>query len=252
MRIMQGDCLRIMPALPDASIDLILADLPYGTTRNKWDAVIPFAPLWAEYKRIIKPNGAIVLFGAQPFTSALTMSNPAWFKYAWVWEKSSVTGHLNAHKRPMRKHEDILVFARKTAPYYPQGLKPYNKINRRSTNGSNFGVSGTENFQAFTNYPRSILRFDNDTRPVHPTQKPVALLEYLIRTYTEPGAVVLDNVMGSGSTGVAAFNTGRKFLGIEQDAGYFEIARKRLADAGAPVTVVYELPESELAQWANA
>lgn len=229
MQLMKGDCLELMKGIPDGSVDMVLCDLPYGTTQNKWDAVIPFEALWSEYRRVCK--GAIVLTAAQPFTSVLVMSNPAQFKYQWVWEKSSVTGHLNAHRMPMRKHEDVLVFAKGSAPYIPQGLVPYQKMKRRGNNGSNFGVSGAENFQEFTNYPRSIIQFNNDPKPVHPTQKPIALMEYLIRTYTHEGMTVLDNCMGSGTTGVACVNTGRNFIGIEMDSGYFEIAQKRIAGA---------------------
>jgi site-specific DNA-methyltransferase (adenine-specific) len=167
-----GDYLELMRDLPDASVDLILCDLPYGTTRNKWDCVLPFSDLWREYERI--GDGAIVLTASQPFTSALLMSKPEWFRYAWVWEKSSATGHLNAKRMPMKLHEDVLVFPKNAPPYNPQGLQPFNKDTRRGSNGTNFGASGTENFQEFTNYPRSILRFTNDPRPVHPTQKPIA------------------------------------------------------------------------------
>lgn len=225
----QGDCLEVMKDIPDQSVDLILCDLPYGTTQNTWDAVIPFEPLWAAYRRISR--GAIVLTASQPFTSALVCSNLGDFKYAWVWEKSSVTGHLNAHHMPMKKHEDVLVFAKGRTPYNPQGLLPYRKVKKRGNNGANFGVSGTENYQESTNYPRSILQFDNDSKPVHPTQKPVTLMEYLIRTYTNEGDTVLDNCMGSGTTGVAGVNTGRNFIGIERDEKYFEIAKNRIEAA---------------------
>jgi site-specific DNA-methyltransferase (adenine-specific) len=227
--LMEGDCLRLMRELPDASVDMILCDLPYGTTQNKWDSVIPFEPLWVQYKRICK--GAIVLTATQPFTSALVASNSRDFRYEMVWEKSSVTGHLNAHRRPMRTHEDVLVFSDFAPPYYPQGLKPYGKTKKRGNNGTNFGKSGTENHQEFTNYPRSIIRIANDSKPVHPTQKPVALMEYLILTYTNEGETVMDNCMGSGTTGVACMNTGRKFIGMEQDAKYFDIACDRIGKA---------------------
>lgn len=229
-KLLQGDCLELMKSIPDASVDMILCDLPYGTTQNKWDAIIPFTELWREYGRIC--SGAIVLTASQPFTSAMVMSRPDWFRYSWVWEKSSATGHLNAKRMPMKLHEDILVFSRKPAPYNPQGLLPFNKMTKRGNNGSNFGKSGAENFQDFTNYPRSILRFGSDTKPVHPTQKPVALMEYLIRTYTNEGDTVLDNCMGSGTTGVACMQSGRKFIGMEMDAGYFEIAKGRIQAAG--------------------
>jgi site-specific DNA-methyltransferase (adenine-specific) len=220
-----------MQDLPDASIDMVLCDLPYGTTQNKWDAVIPFAKLWAAYKRLVRPDGAIVLTASQPFTSALVASNISAFRYSWIWEKNAATGHLNAKRMPMKLHEDVLVFSERPPRYYPQGLQPFNKTVKRGHNGSNFGKSGTENFQEFTNYPRSIIRFTGDQKIVHPTQKPVALMEYLIRTYTNKGDVVLDNTMGGGTTGVACMNTGRQFVGMEMDTEYFEIARKRIEAA---------------------
>lgn len=227
-----GDCLELMKLLPDASVDMVLCDLPYGTTQNKWDTALPLDALWCEYARICR--GALVLTASQPFTSALVMSRPEWFRYAWVWEKSAATGHLNAKRMPMKLHEDVLVFSRKLAPYNPQGLAPFNKVARRGNNGDNFGKSGTENFQEFTNYPRSILRFAGDPKPVHPTQKPVALMEYLIRTYTNEGDTVLDNCMGSGTTGVACMNTGRRFIGMEKDLGYFCTACSRITNALTP------------------
>lgn len=230
----QGCCLQLMENIEAQSVDLILCDLPYGTTQNKWDSIIPLQDLWAEYSRICR--GAIVLAGSQPFTASLVMSRADWFRYSWVWEKSAATGHLNAKRMPMKQHEDILVFSKSAARYNPQGLVPFNKIMRRGNNGTNFGASGAENFQEFTNYPRSILRFTSDPKPVHPTQKPVALMEYLIRTYTNPGDVVLDNCMGSGTTGVACVNTGRQFIGMEKDPVYFLVASERIsaaADQGA-------------------
>ena len=227
--LMKGDCLELMKQIPDNSVDMILCDLPYGTTQNKWDSVIPFDQLWAEYRRIC--TGAIVLTSSQPFTSLMVVSNLVDFKYSWVWEKSSATGHLNAKRMPMKLHEDINVFCKGPSPYNPQDLKPFNKIVRRGSNGSNFGESGNENFQEFTNYPRSILRYQTDPKTVHPTQKPVALMEYLIRTYTHEGMTILDNCMGSGTTGVACANTRRKFIGIEMDEKYFEIAKNRVESA---------------------
>ena len=227
--LIEGDCLDVMRELAPDSIDMVLCDLPYGTTQNKWDAVIPFEPLWTEYRRICE--GVVVLTASQPFTSALVMSNFNQFKYAWVWEKSAATGHLNAKRMPMKKHEDVLVFGK--GPYNPQGLQPFMKSVRRGSNGANFGVSGCENFQEHTGYPRSILSFASEGKTVHPTQKPVALLEYLIRTYTNEGDLVLDNTMGSGSTGVACANTGRRFIGIEKDPAYFDIACERIEHAYA-------------------
>ena len=215
-----------MASIPDGSVDMILCDLPYGTTQNKWDSVIPFEPLWAHYKRICK--GPIVLTASLPFTATLGASNVGWLKYGWVWEKGSATGHLNAKRMPMKLHEDILVFSKGSHVYNPQDLVPFGKVTRRGSNGGNFGVSGKENFQEFTNYPRSVLRFNNDPKPIHPTQKPVALMEYLIKTYTNEGDVVMDNCMGSGTTGVACANTGRNFIGIEKDPTYFAAAKARI------------------------
>lgn len=229
VQLFMGDCLEIMPELAAESVDMVMCDLPYGTTQNKWDSVIPLASIWSAYRRLC--GGAVILTASQPFTSALVMSAPDAFKYAWVWEKGSATGHLNAKRMPMKLHEDVLAFSLGAMPYNPQDLVPHGKMTRRGNNGTNFGASGQENFQEWTNYPRSILRFPADGRPIHPTQKPVALLEYLIRTYTNEGDTVLDNTMGSGSTGVACMNTGRNFIGIERDSGYFEIARARIEAA---------------------
>jgi len=234
MKLMLGDCLERMSEIADGSVDMVLCDLPYGTTQNKWDSVIPLDRLWTEYWRICK--GAVVLTASQPFTSVLTCSALDAFKYAWVWQKSAATGHLNAKKMPMKLHEDVLVFATGTTPYNPQGLVPHNKLTRRGGSGSNFGAAGTENFQEWTNYPRSILAYPHEGKAVHPTQKPVALMEYLIRTYTNEGNTVLDNTMGSGTTGVACVNTGRNFIGIERDPTYFAIAEKRIADARSLLT----------------
>lgn len=227
IKLILGECLEKMKDIPDGSVNMVLCDLPYGTTQNKWDSIIPLVKLWEQYGRVCK--GAIVLTASQPFTSFLVTSNAPVFKYSWVWEKSSATGHLNAKRMPMKLHEDILVFG--TGIYNPQGLKPFNKITKRGNNGTNFGKSGTENFQEWTNYPRSILRYSADAGAIHPTQKPVALMEYLIRTYTNEGDTVLDNTMGSGTTGVACANLNRNFIGIEQDETYFAIAEKRIREA---------------------
>lgn len=224
----QGDCLEILPTLDAGSVDMVLCDLPYGTTQNKWDSIIPLEQLWVEYWRVVKPNGAVVLTASQPFTSLLVASAMRRFKHAWVWEKGAATGHLNAKRMPMKLHEDVVVFAFGAYTYNPQDLIPFGKTVRRGNNGTNFGDSGKENFQEFTNYPRSILRYPADSKTVHPTQKPVALMEYLIRTYTNEGETVLDNTMGSGTTGVAARNTGRNFIGIERDPDYFAIAERRI------------------------
>ena len=235
----RGDCLDVMKDIPDASVDLILCDLPYGTTRNKWDSCIPFDALWREYGRVCR--GAFVLTAAQPFTSALVMSKAEWFRHSLVFEKSHPTGHLNANRAPMRKHEDIVVFSRKGATYNPQKtVKPEKNI-RPATRGTQ-----TNSYGAFdpaagrtealgVSFPTSIIRFNVSStggdKGLHPTQKPVALMEYLIRTYSNEGDTVLDNCMGSGTTGVACGNTGRKFIGIELDRDYYHIARKRIAEA---------------------
>lgn len=227
-RIYQRDCIEGMRLIPDKSIDMILCDLPYGTTRNKWDTVIPFEPLWEQYERVIKDNGAIVLTAAQPFSSSLVMSNPKLFKYEWIWKKSNATGHLNAKRMPMREHESIMVFYKKQPTYSPQGLSPFNKITKRGSNGSNYNQSSTENFQEYTNYPRTIQEFPYDKEKYHPTQKPVALFEYLIKTYTKESEKILDNCIGSGTTAVAASQLNRNFIGFEIDPEYVQIANQRL------------------------
>jgi site-specific DNA-methyltransferase (adenine-specific) len=233
-----------MKDIPDKSIDMVLTDPPYGTTACKWDTVIPFEPLWEQYERIIKHNGAIVLTATQPFTSKLVMSNIEWFKYQWVWDKGKCSGFLNAKNAPMKRHEDVLIFSNGTIANKSQRLMVYNpqglvecSIARRDTNrkidsttGSRPSRTGTWE-QKYTNYPTSILDITFETKPVHPTQKPVALMEYLIKSYTNEGETVLDNTMGSGTTGVACVNTGRKFIGIEKDDKYFEIASNRIQEA---------------------
>ena len=225
----QGDCLELMKGIPDGSIDMILCDLPYGTTKNKWDSVIPFEPLWEQYNRVIKDNGAIGLFGSQPFTTELNHSNLKMFRYEWIWIKNNSTGFQLANKRPLKKHEIISVFYRKQPTYNPQGLQVYGKINRRKSTGDNWSeMNNNEYIQQFTNYPTQILEFGYDKEKLHPTQKPVALLEYLIRTYTNEDDIILDNCMGSGSTGVACVNTNRDFIGIELDKDYFNIAKQRI------------------------
>lgn len=231
INLYNGDCLEVMKEIPDSSVDMILCDLPYGTTQNKWDAVIPFDSLWSEYLRICK--GAIVLTAAQPFTSALVTSNLAQFKYQWVWEKSRPTGHLDCNRKPLRLHEDICVFYTKQPTYNPQGLIPCNKIRKaRSTNGTNYGAAQKDSVSKFENYPTSVLVCPSeDNRNAHPTQKPVALMEYMIRTYTNEGDTVLDNCMGSGTTGVACKNLNRKFIGIELDETYFNTAKERIENS---------------------
>lgn len=236
MKLFHGDCLELMKELPDGSVDMILCDLPYGTTQNKWDTIIPFDLLWEQYMRISK--GAVVLFAAQPFTSLLISSNLKYFKYDWVWEKTKATGHLNAKKQPLRNKEDILVFYKKQPTYNPQMVEgePYKNKTGKDTNGSS---SMTTSYGKYTNkrnentgfrYPKQILKFNTVQRnTLHPTEKPVSLLEYLIKTYTDEGDVVLDNCMGSGSTGTACMNTNRRFIGIEKDKEYFDIACGRLS-----------------------
>ena len=230
-KIHQGDCLEVMKEIEDKSVDIILCDLPYGTTKCKWDTIIPFEPLWKQYERIVKANGAIVLTAAQPFTSVLVVSNLKDFRYEWIWKKTRATGHLNAKIQPMREHESVVVFYKKPSIYNPQGLKPYGKITKRGHNGDNYNKSGTENYQEYTGYPRTIQEFPDDKDKLHPTQKPVALFEYLIRTYTNEGETVLDNCIGSGTTALACLNTGRFFIGIEQDEDYVNIARKRIEES---------------------
>ena len=232
MKLLQGDCLELMKDISDKSIDLILCDLPYGTTQNKWDTVIPFDKLWAQYNRIIKDNGAILLFSQMPFGANLIMSNPKMFRYEWVWEKENSTGFLNAKKMPLKKHENILVFYKHLPTYNPQmreGFKPYTmESGKGSSNYGAYSSIHTENVG--TRYPIDIIKFNRDKEKLHPTQKPVALLEYLIKTYTNEGDTVLDNCMGSGSTGVACVNTNREFIGMELDEKYFNIAKERIGD----------------------
>ena len=241
-----GDCLEVMAELDDGCVDMVLCDLPYGITACKWDSVIPFEPLWAEYKRITKSTAAIVLTASQPFTSALVMSNVAGYAHCWVWDKVTARGHLVAKKRPMVQHEDILVFSRsgKHPQYNPQMVdRPPDKIEiRKKTEYARTEIMGgaskaPENVVYDKWYPKSILVFSNaasSVTPLHPTQKPVALMEYLIRTYTNEGETVLDNTMGSGTTGVACRNTGRSFIGIERDPEYFAIAERRIANDNTP------------------
>lgn len=232
--LLLGDCLEIMPTIPDRSVDMVLADLPYGTTACKWDSVIPFEPLWREYRRVTKPSAAIVLTSSQPFTSALVMSNPKWFRYEWIWRKQKPTGFLDARRKPLKSHESILVFCATVAPYNPQGLSKVSvKSGRKNkaARGVYANVTSSDYVQTEGNFPRSVVDFPTETSGSHPTQKPVALMEYLIRTYTNEGDTVLDNTMGSGTTGVACRNTGRRFIGIERDPDYFAIAQKRIEQA---------------------
>lgn len=238
MNLMKGDCLEMMKLIADGSVDMVLCDLPYGTTQCPWDSVIPFEALWTEYRRICK--GAVVLTAAQPFTSALIMSNVSDFKYSWIWDKALPTGHLNAKKQPLRRTEDVAVFYRSQPTYNPQKTTGHKRKVARTKyekTGDGSQVYGAESRDTFYDsterYPMGIIEISNakQTGKVHPTQKPVALMEYLIRTYTNEGDTVLDNTMGSGTTGVAAVNTGRNFIGIERDDKYFAIAQKRIEDA---------------------
>lgn len=323
MQLYQGDCLKIMNDIPDKSVDMILCDLPYGTTNCKWDSVIPFEPLWKQYKRLIKKTGVIVLFSSQPFTTALINSNLSWYKYNWYWKKNNKTGALNSKVQPMRCVEDICVFYQtsnvdntgcypktrsylqeerkkagltlsefkrllnshmtshyftngsqftlpsktayeklqstgffntsyedlkslydserggrdvsdtKSVTYNPQGLIKLNKhiINKANKVAEVYSVKKSDSIQHYTNYPCHLLEFNNNDKRVHPTQKPLELLKYLIRTYTDEGETVLDNCMGSGSTGVACINTKRDFIGIELSKKYFEIAKNRIEAA---------------------
>ena len=231
-----GDCLEVIKTIEDNSIDAIITDPPYGTTACKWDSVIPFEPMWEQLNRIIKPNGAIVLFGSEPFSSALRMSNINNYKYDWIWEKTTKTNHLNAKKQPLRRSELISVFYKKQPTYNPQGLIETEVSNFRPNHfkykkGEKiYGEQKKHNNKSkYTNYPDNILIFPNpNNNSLHPTQKPTVLMEYLIKTYTNENETVLDFTMGSGTTGVACKNTNRNFIGIEQDDKYFNIAKERI------------------------
>lgn len=235
-QIALGDCLDVMRTIPAASVDMILCDLPYGTTQNKWDSVIPFEPLWSEYWRISKPNAAVVLTAQCPFDKVLGCSQLQFLKYEWIWKKSRPTGHMNAKKQPLKDHENVLVFYQEQCIYNPQMTigKPnhVNRIPRTKTDSANYGQQ-YELVESVTDqkYPKTVQSFTvlSPTDVVHPTQKPVALFEYMIRTYTNEGDTVLDNCLGSGTTAIAAENTGRRWIGIERDPGYFGKACDRIA-----------------------
>lgn len=250
MKLYNGDCLEIMKHIPDESIDMILCDLPYGNTNAKWDTCIPFELLWTQYRRIIKKNGVILLFAQQPFGAKLIMSNLKMFRYEIVWCKKSPGGFLNANKMPMRNHELILVFYKRLPTYHPiKHTIPADQGNRRGAvkKGSGFrpsGIYGKDKGHTWTEdgtrYPTDVIKFSNwngvvygknDNAVKHPAQKPIPLLEYLIKTYTNEGDLVLDNCMGSGSTGVACVNTKRDFIGIELDEDFFRIAEDRISAA---------------------
>ena len=239
--LMHGDCMELMRRIPDASVDMVLCDLPYGTTRNKWDSVIPLDALWGEYWRIAKPAAAVVLTAQTPFDKVLGVSCIAMLRYEWIWEKTAATGFLNAKKSPLKAHENLLVFYRQQPVYNPVLIpgQIIKRVNASSpSHGANYGKSTSVRapYESTDRYPRSVQKIPKDNRLLnqHPTQKPVALMEYMIRTYTGEGATVLDNCMGSGTTGVACGQTGRNFIGIEQDAAYFEIARTRTMRAFLP------------------
>lgn len=257
VKLHHGDCLQILPALEAGSVDMILADPPYGTTACSWDSVIDLPAMWKELKRVIKPNGAIVLFGADPFTSVLITSNLPMFKYRWVWHKSRAADFVNAKNKPMRSHEDITVFSKGGTAngskvkmcYFPQDVTPVLTTTnpRKNKFGSIAGKRPSHKKEYLVegaNYPTTVLYFPSEFNTVHPTQKPVSILRYLIRTYTNKGDTILDFCMGSGSTGVACVLEERSFIGIENDTehGYFEIAQKRIQEAQTtPRTMAMEL-----------
>ena len=238
--LMQGDCLERMKEIPDGGVDLVLTDPPYGTTACKWDSIIPLEPMWEQLKRVIKPSGAIVLFGNEPFSSLLRVSNLDIYKYDWIWDKNKPTGMLNAKRQPLRRFENVLVFYKKQGTYNPQKTINPNGVEKRSLYGYNRDNEGGEttgqikkggvssHYEADKLLPVNIQVFKKPNKPVHPTQKPVELMEYLIKTYTNEGETVLDFTMGSGTTGVACVNLNRKFIGVEMDENYFEIAKKRI------------------------
>lgn len=238
-KLLLGDCLERMKEIEDNSIDLCLTDPPYGTTKCKWDCVIPFEPMWGELKRIVKPSGVICLFGSEPFSSHLRLSNLKMFKYDWYWHKTKTPDFLHAKNKPMNYIENCLVFSSckpTKINYYPQGLKPCGK--KAGRYGDNSGVIKSGKIKRyivkFTNYPKTLVAFNNEFKKNekhHETQKPVALLEYLIKTYTLENETVLDFTMGSGSTGVACRNLKRNFIGIEQDKNYFSIAKRRIRES---------------------
>ena len=235
-KIYNQDCLVGMESIQDKSIDMILCDLPYGTTKNQWDSIINLDKLWEQYNRIIKDNGAIVLTAQTPFDKVLGVSNLKMLKYEWIWEKTSATGHLNAKKMPMKAHENILVFYKKLPTYNPQKTTGHErkvstaKHKRNSKNSSNYGESSATTYDSTERYPRSVQIFSTDKQKssFHPTQKPVALFEYLIKTYTNEGDLVLDNCMGSGTTAIACINTNRNYIGFELDSGYYNLTNERI------------------------
>ena len=243
--LFNADCMDILPLIPNKSVQLILADLPYGTTANKWDSVLPLNELWNEYKRIIKDNGAIVLFGAEPFSTILRSSNMEWYRYDWIWVKSRKTGFLNSKNRPLNQNENISVFSKFITAagnknimlYKPQGLIEINKTRHGDKNKCNADFNGhkyyresqsKEYLQKFTNYPTTVLNFSNEPKPIHPTQKPLELIKYLIKTYSNENDYVLDNTMGVGTCPLAAKELNRSFIGIEKEVKYYELAVGRV------------------------
>ena len=226
-----GNCLDILPEIESGSVDLVLADPPYGTTQCKWDSVIPLAPLWEQLDRVTKPDTAVVMTACQPFTSALVMSNAKDFRYCWVWEKTTATGHLNANRMPMRAHEDIVVFSKRQARYIPQKTSGHErKTATRIDFSTIYGKQREASYDSTERYPRSVIKTSTDKQKskLHPTQKPVELMEYLVKTYSEEGQIVLDFSMGSCTTGIACRNLNRQFIGIELDADIFNTAKRRL------------------------
>ena len=236
-RLMLGDCLECMKEIPEGSVDMILTDPPYGTTACKWDSIIPLEPMWEQLKRIIKPSGAIIMTAAQPFTTVLIASNINQFKYCWVWEKSQATGFLNAWKMPLKATEDVCVFYSKLPTYNPEladknpkNIRPASNRTKLSDCYGKFDLT-KHKCPADKSMPKTIIKFNNAQGALHPTQKPIALMECLIKTYTNESETVLDFTMGSGSTGVAAKNLNRKFIGIEMDENYFNIAKNRIENS---------------------
>lgn len=230
IKLYNNDCLKILPTLPDHSVDMILADLPYGTTRNRWDSIIPMDQLWEQYKRLLKVGGVVALFGDEPFSSSLRLSNPKWYRYDWYWIKNRGSGFLNAKKMPLKAVETISIFYSKLPLYNPQMIsgKPYKAKNDTKSNNWGSYKTGWVTNNKGTRYPVNAIHFNKLAKTIHPTQKPVDLLEYLIKTYTNENMTVLDNTMGSGSTGVACKNLNRNFIGIEKDPDYFKLAEGRI------------------------
>lgn len=247
MELINGDCLIEMKNIADKSVNMILCDLPYGTTACKWDTIIPFEPLWEQYKRIIKDNGAIVLTASQPFTSALVMSNPKMFRHEWIWEKQKASNFVSMSYSPAKYHENIIVFSIKKVKFNPQKWKvSEDKIDKRKTRNKHYvkkeshvgNLIRTRYVDDGTRFPKSIIVLNKKTNGnLHPTQKPVALMEYLIKTYTNENDLVLDNCMGSGTTGVACKNLNRDFIGIELDKEYFKIAKERIRNTPNQLTI---------------